>query len=403
MTISEKVDLFSQQIGCDGNIYTWCYDSNGQLLHSNCPSETLLNTAFGIFGCHKMMMEHSKEKATPILPGTAMGLEWACVYEKNGEELKRIYVMGPVFTTDTSLEGIDHALRHYEKAEMSPSWKREFIKNLENLPVVPTMIFTRYATMLHYAVAGEKVSLSDVLFSNINLNTIDEKALHKDRHKIWHHEQVLLRMIREGDINYKKAINTAQTLSSGVPVRSKDPLRQAKDSIIVFTSLCTRAAIEGGLSPELAYTLGDAYIQKAEDAATLSDISPIGGIMYEDFVKRVRKSRTNPKVSRQIQACLDYIELHTEEKIALDGLARQIGYAEYYLSRKFKNEVGTGINEYIKFAKVERAKTMLSTTEESIQAIADKLGFCSRSYFAVTFGRIAGCTPLEYRNKFKSI
>ena len=38
-------------------------------------------------------------------------------------------------------------------------------------------------------------------------------------------------------------------ISAGVPVRSDDVLRQSKTSIIVFTSLVCRAAIEGGFRP----------------------------------------------------------------------------------------------------------------------------------------------------------
>ena len=49
-------------------------------------------------------------------------------------------------------------------------------------------------------------------------------------------------------------------------MQSSDVLRQSKTSIIVFTSLVCRAAIEGGLSPEEAYSLGDSYIQTAEAA-----------------------------------------------------------------------------------------------------------------------------------------
>ena len=47
-------------------------------------------------------------------------------------------------------------------------------------------------------------------------------------------------------------------ISAGVPVRSDDALRQSKTSIIVFTSLVCRAAIEGGLSPEEATRWGTA-------------------------------------------------------------------------------------------------------------------------------------------------
>lgn len=403
MTIDDKVALFREQLSCDGNIYTWCYDADGQLLHSNCPQEMLLATAFSLLGCKDMALSHAKEHSEPVIPGTSLGLIWAVVPEKDGDELLRMHVIGPVFTTDTSFAGISKALKHYGNLEISLSWMNEFTKALATLPVVPHIIFTRYAIMLHYSVTGQKLGASDIFRPDIGVLPGTQGAPARDRHKIWQNEQVLLRMVREGDINYKSAMDTAQMLSNGVPVQAGDPLRQAKDSVIVFTSLCTRAAIEGGLSPEQAYTLGDAYIQNTEDAATFSDITPIAGMMYADFVGRVRKCRTNPKVSRQIQNCLDYIELHVEETLRLPQLAQYAGYSEYYLSRKFKAEVGYNVNDYIQFAKIERAKLMLATTEDSIQAVAERLDFCSRSYFSSVFARVAGCSPVEYRNKNKKI
>ena len=59
----------------------------------------------------------------------------------------------------------------------------------------------------------------------------------------------MLQMVRTGDLNYKQALSNSMSISAGVPVQSSDVLRQSKTSIIVFTSLVCRAAIEGGLSP----------------------------------------------------------------------------------------------------------------------------------------------------------
>ena len=38
---------------------------------------------------------------------------------------------------------------------------------------------------------------------------------------------------------------------------------------------------------------------------------------------------------------------------------------------------------------------------ESIQDISEKLKFCSRSYFGEAFRSIVGCSPVEYRQKYR--
>lgn len=403
MTVEDNIALFQEQISCEGNVYTWCYDAAGQLLHSNCPQEMLLATAFSLLGCKEAAFAHGVQQDAPIQPGTSLGLIWNVAFEKHQGELERVYVIGPVFTTEASLAGIDKALKHYNKLDISISWMAEFKKALATIPVVPYIIFTRYAMMLHYSVTGEKIGPSDIFYPPVAGPAVTGAMPKRDRHKIWQSEQMLLRMVREGDLNYKRALNASRLLSNGVPVQTGDPLRQGKDSLIVFISLCTRAAIEGGLSPELAYSLGDAYIQSVEDALTFSDMTPISGVMYDDFINRVRKCRTNPAVSRQVQNCIDYIELHVEEKLRLAKLAAYVGYSEYYLARKFKAEMKCTMNDYIQYTKIERAKMLLTTTEKSIQEIAEGLGFCSRSYFGNVFRKIAGCSPVEYRAVNKRI
>ena len=176
-------------------------------------------------------------------------------------------------------------------------------------------------------------------------------------------------------------------------------MRQEKNSVIVFCSIVCRAAIEGGLSPEEAYSLGDFYIQSAENAKTLDELTAIPTLMYDDFIRRVHRCRTNPKLSPAVQKCCDYIEMNLAEKIRAADLAALVGYGEYYITRKFKEETGFFINDYVKFAKIERAKVLLQNTQMSVQEISEQLGFTTRSYFARSFREVTGMSPTEFREK----
>ena len=55
------------------------------------------------------------------------------------------------------------------------------------------------------------------------------------------------------------------------------------------------------------------------------------------------------------------------------------------------------INNYIKIARVERAKLLLTTTQLSIQQISEQLCFGTRSFFDDTFKKIVGTAPAAYR------
>ena len=101
--------------------------------------------------------------------------------------------------------------------------------------------------------------------------------------------------------------------------------------------------------------------------------------------------------SKYIQSTCDFIDLHASEKLSLTEIAGRIGYTEYYLSRKFKQEMGISINDYIKKVKVDKAKTLLTATDLSIQEICDQLNFGSRSFFSEIFRKVTGTPPASYR------
>ena len=220
-----------------------------------------------------------------------------------------------------------------------------------------------------------------------------------DRNKVYRMEKALLAMVRNGDINYQAALQGSASISTGVPVKGRDPLRQAKTNLTVFTSLVCRAAMEGGLSPEIAYPLGDYYIQAGEDSWSIKELEALTMAMYHDFIVRVHHAKADRGYSLAVQKCCDYIELSIDRRIYIKDLAAICGYTEYYLSDKFKKETGLSINAYIKRAKIERAKLILESTERSVSEIAEHLAFNTTNYFIQCFKDETGITPAQYRKQ----
>lgn len=397
--ICSNVSLFREMIRGNADIYLWRYDAEGHLLESDCPNEAIFSTVLSAFSCLDTMYEHGREHDVPFVLGTPLGLSWFAGFQKEQEELQQVYVFGPLFTTDVSFRGIERAMSQCPELNVSAAWKQELARNLETVPTISNILLNQYQVMLHYCITGQHIRVSDIGIPRKQEQMPDGRLIERDRHKVWIAEQQLLRTVREGDLNYRDALRNSSNISSGVPVDVPDPLRQAKDSVIVSISLCTRAAIEGGLSPEQAYSLGDAYIQSAEECRSQGDVATIHSTMIDDFVHRVHRCRTNPNVSRQIRQCCDYIETHTEDELSIAALAKRVGYTEYYLSRKFKAETNIPLNDYIKITRIERAKFLLKTTDESIQELANRLHFCSRSHFGEVFRKLVGCSPVEYREK----
>ena len=157
--------------------------------------------------------------------------------------------------------------------------------------------------------------------------------------------------------------------------------------------------MEGGLSPEIAYSLGDSYIQSVENSMDSGELNALAHTMYHDFIYRVHHLRTSPDYSHTVQKCCDYIALSLGRKIRIADLASLVGYTEYYLTEKFKKETGMSVNSYIKIARVNRAKLLLESSDLSVGEIAAELAFNTVNYFIQCFKEVTGVTPAQYRKR----
>lgn len=400
--IQANLELMKELLSCGTNISLWHYGADGHLISTN-SEHLVLDRIFENSGSKAYMVVNGGDHTSPMILGGQMGLMWcAAIQHKEGATIS-FYVMGPVFNSDISAETIEKST---QKFNIDLTWREGYIQLLQGLPVVSSILFFQYALMLHYCITGEKLKRSDLHFQKWSRQeeSVDQEEIpQKDRMQVWYAEQALLNMVREGDLNYQSAISKANLMSNGVRTGGANPTMQAIVSCTSFTSLCVREAIQAGLSPDTAYSVGDSYIQSMVECKTIAELRSINHAMYEDFIMRVHKHRTNPKVSSQIQTCRDYIELHTGEPLNLGVLAKRVGYSEYHLSRKFKQEMGVSISTYIKFARVERAKILLVTTGDSISKIASDLLFCSSSHFSDVFREITGIKPQQYRQKNQKI
>ncbi len=397
------VEEFKDLLLCCGNIYLWKFDSNGNLLQSNCPDEAVLGTAFELLGCKQRIMDYGSSHSRPISLRTVPGLVWYAAFERENGALKFIYAVGPVFYNDISAGAVESGIREISPDKISVEWSTHFREAIRHIPLTQCTVMMLLVLMLHYCITGERLQISDIdAESKLFAPEISQKQPSHDRYQVWSAEQALLQAVRNGDLDYKQALSDVMRLSTGVNVSGKTALAKSKISVIVFASIVCRAAVEGGLSPEEAYGLGDSYIQMVESIENPSDLEPLAMSMYDDFVRRVHNNRINPKYSKEIQKCCDYIEMHLGQKLTAEVLAERTGYAMYYLTKKFKEETGFTVGNYVKYARMERAKILLSSTKLSVEDISAQLGFGSRSHFSREFHDIVGSTPIAYRKQHRN-
>ena len=402
MTRGEQNLLFLQSlIPGSEKFYVWCYERDGRFVATSCPEpeRDTLGQAFQILGGMEKLLDYARNPdcTRPQIIGSPIGMQWALSYESERNR-SLIFAIGPVFYTLPTDRQLRTALSPYSRSLENAAWASALIRLLPDLPVMSYAIFTRYSIMVHNTLTGQQLGLEALRTDAKQAeqpHRAPEEAI-RDRSKVYLSERAMLQMVRNGDINYYNVLQNSIRLSPGVPIQGQDPLRQMKTSNIVFTTLVCRAAMEGGLSPEIAYPLGDSYIQAVEDCHDSGELSALGHAMYHDFIYRVHHLRVNPNYSHAIQKCCDYIELSLDRKIRTADLATLVGYTEYYLTEKFKKETGMTFNNYLLNARIEYAKQLLDNRSCKVYEVAEFSGFANSQYFSKVFKKMTGQTPTEY-------
>lgn len=212
-------------------------------------------------------------------------------------------------------------------------------------------------------------------------------------------EKKLLYLIKEGrveDLNELSNIKEEETAS----ILSKSSyLRSNKNHIITLITLVSRAAIDGGLHEEVAFSLHDRFIQQVEELNRLDEIRALAGDVLYTFAEKVKQVKAE-RYSKTITICKDYIYKHIYDEINHNEIANKVELSPKYLSFLFKKEVGITVSEYIQQTKIDEVKKLLAYSKTPISEICSLLNFNDQSYFTKVFKKVVGITPKQYRERY---
>ena len=94
---------------------------------------------------------------------------------------------------------------------------------------------------------------------------------------------------------------------------------------------------------------------------------------------------------------LTYIEANLGSKIAISELADCLALSKGHFSRAFKQSFGFSLMTYVTSRRVERAKLMITSSQERLSDIALACGFADQSHLNRCFRRAVGISPGLWR------
>lgn len=275
---------------------------------------------------------------------------------------------------------------------------------LDNMVCYPLENFLQILCFCSYALNGEKMTVAGLLEQQAEgVHSARQKArtAHTEPESPSQHNTVEMEKLMLGYITAGQTAKLEQLFSAPPTGRAgriaHDSLRQQKNLLVCTATLVSRAAIAGGLSPETALTLSDMYIQKAELIESMAPLSTLNMLMVLDYARRVEQLKVGETSTPFARSAAKYVAEHIESKITTGQLAGALYMNRQYLCKRFKQETGMTVGEYIAGRKIDEAKRLLSTTAMSVAQISDFLGFSSQSYFQNVFKRAVGMTPKAYR------
>jgi len=158
-----------------------------------------------------------------------------------------------------------------------------------------------------------------------------------------------------------------------------------------------------GAAPPLAelMVLGE-LAQAAADGESDIGLDEIGQLLAQRFVEVVSgHAKKPPKVTardrrRAVEAAL-WIDAHSHREIELEDIARQAGISPFHFLRSFSSVLGVTPHQYLLRLRLRRAARHLTEDDKPVTDVAYDVGFNDLSNFVRTFHRVAGVSPLKFR------
>jgi len=179
-------------------------------------------------------------------------------------------------------------------------------------------------------------------------------------------------------------------LVSRYEMEGKTPL-EAQQGILEILWVISRRMSEIGLNSEMPYFsfhVGDYRQLRAETT-----------ILLEHLLK-IYKEHFDQLDTNTILDLKEYVLEHSHEDISLETLSNRVGLSPIYISRLFKEKIGTNYIDFLTDCRIEKAKKLLKNPDKSVKEIAIEVGYHDPNYFSKVFKKVTSQTPKEYRISF---
>ena len=209
-------------------------------------------------------------------------------------------------------------------------------------------------------------------------------------------ERMMLACLRRGDNIEGRKILLSLLHTQYLELNQNFPAFRLK--AMELAVLLSRAAADLDEKDETILEASSRCLKKIEESANFEEIAEILALITENMSGKIFSFHGVRHFSA-LRKAERYIWENYTRKISLKEIAGASGLSAPYFSTIFKEEMGENLSNYLNRMRVEKAASMLITTDLPISDVAAACGFEDQSWFSKIFRNNTGLTPGKYREQ----
>jgi AraC-like DNA-binding protein len=409
MLIQVDDKIFLQHISNIYHLTLLVMDGRGSSLERFSPDPEGSEYLFQFSNLRERFVQLCEQTHKPLIISSELNQVWVGLPTVDVDPIRRILVIGPVFTSGPSRDMILDYARSYN---IGTQPREKLLEALFQTPVYPYSELTRPVSMIYAFLYDQELDLSSMTITGLAKNElpipsdafstepVDAAQPGDAMDPALAFRMRMMECVREGKLDeLKRLLKTITYTNSRILGTNPDPIRRQKNMLIHGLALAEQAAMDGGLKPEIAYSLTNHYMDQVEALNSVLPILMLHRDMLYDFTNRMNRLKHSHQYSKLVNDCCNFIHEHLHDPLRVAEVTEFTGFNANYVARKFREETGKSINDYIRDAKTEEAKALLKYSNLSLAEIGEQLSFSSQSFFTATFREVTGLTPRQYREK----
>jgi two-component system response regulator YesN len=207
-------------------------------------------------------------------------------------------------------------------------------------------------------------------------------------------ERELMGKVKIGDRTGAKEI--LNSILGTILFQNAGDLGVLKARLLELLSILSRSAVEGGVDINVILEMNSGYVNKVMQINDQGDLCAWISTALNEFIELVYSSQDARKVT-QISGAINYIDANYDKAITLAEIAHASHLSASRLAHVFREQMGMTLIDYVTNVRIERAKELLLSTEQSCTEICFEVGYNNQSYFTRTFKELVGMTPRQFR------